>query len=584
MKTLSNYDKYPFTQIHGMSDQAWEGYDSILDEIYRKIKAIGKKRIIIAVDCYHGVRETEIEKAFKKLNLKKTYHTSTSNYSNDKIFSMLERFITDDRVFGLLSHHEISEFFNPLKIDKIRDEVDNVNGGIILIIGVGASLLYKADILIYADMARWEIQQRMRTLEIGNWCADNKDEDFLRKYKRAYFIDWRVLDRHKKSLFEKFDYLLDTNISNKSKMITGEAFREGLRQVVKRPFRVVPLFDPAPWGGKWMQKVCDLDKNIDNFGWCFDCIPEENSLYLKYGNISVEIPSLNLVLYQPESLLGEKVFARFGAEFPIRFDFLDTMGGGNLSLQVHPLTGYIQEKFGMHYTQDESYYILDAENDATVYLGLKNCIEPDKMIAELKKAEKGEMTFDAEKYVNKWPAKKHDHFLIPAGTVHCSGKNSMVLEISSTPYIFTFKLWDWGRLGLDGLPRPVHINHGKNVIRWGRKSNWITQSCINQIKIIDKGDGFVQEKTGLHDLEFIETRRHWFTKKVHHNTMGIVNVLNLIEGRQALVESPSNAFEPFLVHYAETFIIPANVGEYTIAPHGESEGKKLGTIKAYIRT
>jgi hypothetical protein len=160
----------------------------------------------------------------------------------------------------------------------------------------------------------------------------------------------------------------------------------------------------------------------------------------------------------------------------------------------------------------------------------------------------------------------------------------MVLEISATPYIFTFKLWDWGRLGLDGLPRPVHINHGKNVIRWERKSDWIRQSCINQIKIIDKGDGFVQEKTGLHDLEFIETRRHWFTKKVHHNTMGIVNVLNLIEGREALVESPSNAFEPFLVHYAETFIIPASVGEYTIAPHGESEGKKLGTIKAYIRT
>lgn len=60
-------------------------------------------------------------------------------------------------------------------------------------------------------------------------------------------------------------------------------------------------------------------------------------------------------------------------------------------------------------------------------------------------------TFDVDRFVNKWPAKKHDHFLIPNGTVHCSGAGAMVLEISATPSIFTFKLWDWGRLGLDGL-------------------------------------------------------------------------------------------------------------------------------------
>ena len=76
--------------------------------------------------------------------------------------------------------------------------------------------------------------------------------------------------------------------------------------------------------------------------------------------------AIDLVLYQPRALLGEKVHARFGAEFPIRFDFLDTMNGANLSLQVHPLTEYIQETFGMHYTQDESYYILDAGEGARV--------------------------------------------------------------------------------------------------------------------------------------------------------------------------------------------------------------------------
>ncbi len=83
--------------------------------------------------------------------------------------------------------------------------------------------------------------------------------------------------------------------------------------------------------------------------------------------------------------------------------------------------------------------------------------------------------------------------------------------------------------------------------------------------------------------EFIETRRHWFTGTVSHHTGGGVNVLNVIEGDELLVESETDAFVPFVVHYAETFIIPACVGSYTIRSYGVSEGKTCGTIKAYVR-
>ncbi len=141
------------------------------------------------------------------------------------------------------------------------------------------------------------------------------------------------------------DFLLDTNDTHVPKMIRGEAFRESLSRVARRPFRVVPYFDPGPWGGHWMEKVCDLPKGSPNYAWCFDCVPEENSLLLGYGEERVEVPAIDLVFTHPRELLGDAVHARFGTEFPIRFDFLDTMGGGNLSLQVHPLTEYIQDKF-----------------------------------------------------------------------------------------------------------------------------------------------------------------------------------------------------------------------------------------------
>ncbi|GAK82670.1 mannose-6-phosphate isomerase class I [Vibrio ponticus] len=332
-----------------------------------------------------------------------------------------------------------------------------------------------------------------------------------------------------------------------------------------------------------MKQVCDLDPSKANYAWCFDCVPEENSLKLKVDDVIVEIPSQDLVLLQPKALLGDKVHARFGAEFPIRFDFLDTMEGQHLSLQVHPLTEYIQNEFGMHYTQDESYYILDAGEDASVYLGVKNGIDRQAMLDDLAAAQRGEKSFDDERFINKFPAKKHDHFLIPAGTIHCSGSNAMVLEVSATPYIFTFKLWDWDRVGLDGLPRPVHLQHGEKVIQWDRDTDWVQENLINRIDHIDQGEGWSEERTGLHEREFIETRRHWFSDIVTHDTQGLVNVLNLIEGREATVESPTGQFEPFIVHYAETFVIPANVGAYTIRPTGESEGKQIATLKAFVR-
>jgi mannose-6-phosphate isomerase class I len=239
----------------------------------------------------------------------------------------------------------------------------------------------------------------------------------------------------------------------------------------------------------------------------------------------------------------------------------------------------------MHYTQDESYYMLDVGDDACVYLGLRDKIRPSQMAIDLDRAQRSAtQPFPAEQYVNKWPAKKHDHFLIPAGTVHCSGANGMVLEISATPYIFTFKMWDWGRLGLDGLPRPIHLEHALANVQWDRETNWTRANLVNRVEAVAQGDGWREERTGLHEREFIETRRHWFTQRVTHKATGGVNVLNLVEGDEAIVESPSAAFPPLVVHYAETFIVPAAAGDYTITPHGASVGKQCATMKAYVRT
>lgn len=496
---------------------------------------------------------------------------------------MVGEVLGDDPVFGRMNKIQIEDFLDPGKLADARERASNWRSGLLLVIGAGATLVAASpDALIYADMARWEIQQRQRNNIVGNFGTDNLQESASLKYKRGFFVDWRAADRLKASLISRIDFWLDTN-SNIPKLVAGESIRLGLSQLVHRPFRVVPYFDPGPWGGHWMEEVCDLPNDVPNHAWCFDCVPEENSLLLQFGSTRVEVPATNLTMLHPRELLGHNVYARFGAEFPIRFDFLDTMGGGNLSLQVHPKSKYIWDKFGMQYTQDESYYLLDAGEDGSVYLGLKTCIDREAMIRELKAAQENGVSFDAEKYVNRFQANKHDHFLIPAGTIHCSGKNSMVLEISATPYIFTFKLWDWERLGLNGLQRPIHLEHGLANIAWDRDAEWVRQNLINRIGPVGEGPGWREERTGLHELEFIEARRHWFTGSTPHDTLETVNVLNLVEGEEAVVESPTGAFDPYVVHYAETFIVPASVGQYTISPTEGSFGKRCGTIKAFVR-
>ena len=571
----SKYDRFPKTKIKGYDNFAYEGWDRILKEIN---KEFDNKKILV-VDCYPGTNEKELKvNLIDKLSPNTVISMEDIFFDKDKLNELMEKNLTDDRVRGIMYYGTINDFISDEKLQQAKKKIENTQGKVV-VYGFGASLVTKGDILVCSDMARWEIQLRYRN-GMPNYKQDNYDEDVLIKYKRGFFIEWRIADKHKASLYEDIDFYLDTNKQGNPKMVIGEGFREGLKQMTKRPFRLVPYFDPGVWGGQWMKEVCNLDKNEKNYAWSFDGVPEENSIYMQYGDVTVESPAMNLTLYQPRELIGEKNFARFGAEFPIRFDFLDTMEGQNLSLQVHPDTDYIRNKFGMPYTQDESYYILDAKEGAGVYLGLKESIDKEQMISDLEEAQHGNVKFDVDKYINFFPAKKHDHYLIPAGTVHCSANNCMVLEVSATPYIFTFKLWDWDRVGLDGKPRPIHIEDGKKVIRYDRTTKWVEENLVNNFNVIEDNDDYKEVKTGLHELEFIETHVISTSKSVEIKSDKEVTMLNLVDGKQAIIKSSNDSFEPYKVHYAETVIVPANAGSFIIEA---VDSEFIKVMKAKVR-
>lgn len=569
------YDQRPAIEFEGRALRGAELWAS-LDADARARSASAP---VIVLDTYPGADvRALVAEAAAHLPRYVCVDVEDAALPTEAIDRLIAAYLTSDRVFGILCPYELTAFYDPDRLAALADRVAAAAGPV-LVHGWGAALAAPPSALVVlVDMARWELQLRHRG-GLPNWrCAEPLD-DMLLTYKRGFFVEWRVADRHKRALFDRLDWVLDAN-GPSPVGVPAATLWAAFDTLVKRPFRLVPYFDQGVWGGQWMKRILGLDPRPANYAWCFDCVPEENSLLLRLEGGEVELPALDLVLARPRALLGEGTYARFGAEFPIRFDFLDTVGGGNLSLQVHPPTDRIQRAFGMHYTQDESYYLLDAEPGAVVYLGLRDDADPTAMASALRRAEAGAEPFDAERYVNVFPARRHDHFLIPAGTVHCSGADSMVLEISATPYIFTFKMWDWGRVGLDGRPRPVHLEHALASIDWSRRTDWSLRELVNRVVPLESGPGWRSERTGLHALEFIETVRHWFTVPVDHDTAGTVHVLNLVGGAEAVVESPGGAFAPYTVRYAETFVIPAAVGRYTVRPTGAGEHV---TVRANVR-
>ena len=543
------------------------------------LDALDRAGRVLTVECYPGVNVTDILTLFCDGDFSLILYSDALAVSPKAMDTMIEDDLTSDPVFGHMTTRTLADFFPEENLRGAREKIAATPGRV-LAVGVGASLVTEGDLAVMADITRWEIQLRYRR-GLSNWNTTKTNVSGREKYKRGYFAEWRWGDGVKDGLLPRMDFYLDCTAEGKPVLVSGDAYRSTLEETAKKPFRLVPYFDPGVWGGDWMKNTFGLPENGSNYAWSFDGVPEENSLLFDFGGVNVETPAMNLILTRAREVLGEAVFGRFGREFPIRFDMLDTIHGQNLSLQVHPLTEYIQKNFGMNYTQDESYYLLDVDGDAPcVYLGVKTGVNPDEMLAALRAAQDEGIPFDAEKYVNRIPVKKHDHVLIPAGTVHCSGAGSMVLEISATPYIFTFKLWDWGRVDLDGKPRPIHLGHGAANIQFDRDTEFVKENLVHQEQtLVETACGKI-EKTGLDRREFIDTFRLTTRSSLAFSGKGSVTVVNLVEGESALIESPDGRFEPFGLHYAETAILPEAAGTFRLV---SPEQEEIRLIAARVR-
>jgi mannose-6-phosphate isomerase class I len=336
------------------------------------------------------------------------------------------------------------------------------------------------------------------------------------------------------------------------------------------PLRCRPVYIEGIWGGFYIKHLRRLPEEMKNCAWVFDLIPLEVSIVAGLDNFQIEFPFFTFVQACAEGLMGEKSVKKFGRYFPIRFNYDDTFhSSGNMSIQVHPGEKYIRENNGEFGRQDESYYIVAASQGAKTYCGFQEQADTDEFTARCREAEKTGRGFNHDDYVYSRPSTPGQQFLLPAGTIHASGRNQLILEIGSlTIGSYTYKMYDYLRKDLEGKLRPIHTYHGGRVLKGERREKWVSQNLIQERRLIRRGEGFDEYIVGQHDLIYFSLRNVVFPEQYDDNTEDRFHVLVLVDGEKTLIRSKSRKEHFFRQKYLEMVVIPATFGPYEVINEG----------------
>jgi len=502
--------------------------------------------------------------------------------SSEVIDTMLAENLPEDRekdpvlLFGKLFKHGFEDMFEEKKLNELEKQLQLLKKNqrerptIVVVKGNGAGIkrlrsIY--DLLIYYDVTPKQTVLRIKKGLVKN-IGDSQHRSYKRIMRRCYYVDFEIAAKLREEILNnnEEDYYVASDDPENIQLLPKDTFNEICAELVKRPFRCKPVYNEGVWGGYFAKKIRNLPKEMKNCAWVFDLIPLEVSILVEVGNQLVEIPYFTFVKKEGVALMGQKCVKKFHGYFPIRFNYDDTYhSNGNMSIQVHPTESFAKNNFNEHGRQDESYYVVVTGHGAKTRLGLKEDADIKGFFNAIKRSEKEGTPVDYDRYVNAIPSRPGMQFLIPAGTIHSSGRNQVVLEIGSlTVGSYTFKLYDYLRLDLDGKPRPIHSYYGQSVLQVSRREKWVKENLVQQPRLIRHGEGWAEYIVGEHDLIYFSLRRLEFENEIECDTQGIFHVLTLVDGEKVMVQSKENPDLCYEQNWLDIVVVPADVGKYII--------------------
>ena len=429
------------------------------------------------------------------------------------------------------------------------------------------------DVKVFFDLTPMKSMLRIRRGEYSN-LGKERPGIINRTIRRCYYCDFECAVRNRHELWENNApdwYVLDNDPQNLQLMPFG-TFSDICAQLVKYPFRAKPCYLEGVWGGSYMKKLRNLPDEMRNAAWVFDFIPMEVSVVVEAGDEKLDINYCSFVHKEGVNLMGEDCVKKFEGYFPIRFNWDDSYHStGNMSIQCHSGGEYNVKNYNEFGRQDESYYVVVTGHDAKTFIGFRDDADIPQFFRDIEAADTEHRPCDYMKYVSYEESKPGLQVMLPAGTIHSSGRNQVILEIGSlTIGSYTYKMYDYLRLDFDGKQRPIHTRLGEENVRQDRRYSVIhdpesPEYIVQKPRLSASGEGWEEYILGENPQVYFSLRRLEFEKKCEQDTGGkLFHVLTLVDGDAVRVRSVRHPERYFDLQFMDIVCVPADMGRYVI--------------------
>jgi len=481
-------------------------------------------------------------------------------------------------LYGKVYHGGYKGLMDEAKCEEFKKAVPSFRqtGKITAVFGYGCLSrefrdLY--DVRCFFDITPKNSMLRIRAGEYAN-IGKTHTGIINRTIRRCYYCDFENAVKLRRELMQEkgFDwYVLDNDRAN-LQMMPFETFSDVCAQLVKYPFRAKPCYLEGVWGGSYMKKLRRLPEKMRNAAWVFDFIPMEVSVLVEAGDEKLDINYCTFVHKEGLSLMGEDCVKKYKGYFPIRFNWDDSYHStGNMSIQCHSGGPFNIENYNEFGRQDESYYVVITEHEAKTFIGFRDDADIPQFFKEIEAADTEHKPCDYMKYVSYEESKPGLQVMLPAGTIHSSGRNQVILEIGSlTIGSYTYKMYDYLRLDFDGKQRPIHTHLGELNVRQDRRTSVIhdpdsTEYIVQKPRLDCEGEGWQEYILGENPQMYISLRRLEFETRCEQDTKGEkFHVLTLVDGDHIRVRSVDHPERFFDMEFMDIVCVPASMGRYVI--------------------